>query len=168
MTTRPRSRWSSGRAQRLPATSGRLNKAALFLGAGDAKRAKTELDAVLQIEPGNTDALLGVGTCARLSGDLPGARTAWERVLAIDAAHAGAIFNLAVLEMDFAERPQMRKHLGTLICRSPAATIRRRPTSWEVARCPRASKTKGGAKDDQRSSAHLAHLSWCWRTQPCG
>ncbi len=91
---------------------GRLNKAALFLGAGDHKRARTELDAVLAIEPGNTDALLAQGIALRLAGDHAAARRSWERVLAIDADHAAAHYNLAVLEMDFAERPDAaRKHL---------------------------------------------------------
>jgi tetratricopeptide (TPR) repeat protein len=91
---------------------GRLNKAALFLGAGDHTRARTELDAVLAIEPGNTDALLAQGIALRLAGDQAGARKSWERVLAIDVDHAAAHYNLAVLEMDFAERPDAaRKHL---------------------------------------------------------
>lgn len=92
--------------------TGRLNKAALFLGAGDHKRARTELEAVLSIEPGNTEALLGLGIALRLAGDLSAARANWERVLAIDADHAAAHFNLAVLDMDFAEQPATaRKHL---------------------------------------------------------
>ena len=91
---------------------GRLNKAALFLGAGDHTRARAELDAVLAIEPGNTDALLAQGIALRLAGDQAGARRSWERVLAIDGDHAAAHFNLAVLEMDFAEKPDAaRKHL---------------------------------------------------------
>ena len=39
-------------------------------------------------------------------------RANWERVLAIDADHAAAHFNLGVLDMDYAERPATaRKHL---------------------------------------------------------
>lgn len=91
---------------------GRLNKAALFLGAGDHKRAMTEIDAALAIEPGNTDALLAKGLAQRLAGDHAAARASWERVLAIDAENGAAHFNLAVLEMDFAEAPEAaRKHL---------------------------------------------------------
>ena len=92
--------------------TGRLNKAALFLGAGDHKHARAELEEVLRIEPGNTEALLELGTAARLGGDLSAARASWDRVLAIDADHAAAHFNLAVLEMDFAEHPDAaRSHL---------------------------------------------------------
>lgn len=91
---------------------GRLDKAAVYLGAGDHEHARTELEFVLAVEPGNTDALLGLGLAQRMSGDLSGARSSWARVLAIDADHASAHFNLAVLEMDFAERPaEAKKHL---------------------------------------------------------
>lgn len=91
---------------------GRLNKAAVYLGAGDHEHARTELDFILGVEPGNTDALLGLGLAKRMAGDLKGARASWEKVIAIDADHASAHFNLAVLEMDFAERPaEAKKHL---------------------------------------------------------
>lgn len=91
---------------------GKLNKAGLYLGVGDHAKAKTELEAVLAIEPGNLEALLGLGIALRISGDLEGARKKWEGVLAIDDEHAGAHFNLGVLDMDHAQRPPTaKKHL---------------------------------------------------------
>ncbi len=92
--------------------TGRLNRAAIFLGVGDFKRAQGELDVVLSIEPGNLDALVGVGIAKRLAGDRASARASWQSVLAIDSSHAAAHFNLGILAMDFDEQPQeARKHL---------------------------------------------------------
>lgn len=92
--------------------AGRLNKAAVFLRAGDHAHAREELEAVLAIEPGNTQALLGLGVALRLSGDQAGARKSWQRLLDIDPQFAPAHFNLAVLDMDFADHPQdARTHL---------------------------------------------------------
>lgn len=92
--------------------TGRLDKAAVYLGAGNHEKAQEEFRFVLQIEPGNTQALLGLGVAQRLSGDAAAARETWEQVLAVDADNAAAHFNLGVLAMDQEEKPaDAKKHL---------------------------------------------------------
>ena len=92
--------------------TGRLNRAAVYLGVGDHAKAQEELSFILRIEPGNTAALLGLGVAQRLAGDLKAARTSWQQILKIDDNHAEAHFNLAILEMDFADQPDVaQRHL---------------------------------------------------------
>ncbi|RMH00184.1 MAG: tetratricopeptide repeat protein [Deltaproteobacteria bacterium] len=91
---------------------GRLDAAAVYLRAGDHARAREQYEAVLTIAPGNVDAKIGLGIALRLAGDVDGARARWQEVLDADPRSAAAHFNLAILEMDVAERPaQARKHL---------------------------------------------------------
>ncbi len=91
---------------------GRLNKAAVFLGAGDHRHAREELEFVLQVEPGNIRARLGLGLAKRLEGDLKGARLSWQTLLEYAPENPDAYFNLAVLSLDFEDDPSgARAHL---------------------------------------------------------
>ena len=91
---------------------GRLNKAAVYLGAGDHIRARQELDAVLAVEPGNVEALLGLGLAQRMAGEHTDAQKTWQKVLDLDGENAAAHYNLGILAMDFTEQPAVaRKHL---------------------------------------------------------
>lgn len=85
--------------------TGRMNKAAVYLGAGDHTRATEELEFILKVEPGNTRALMGLGLAKRLGGDLEGARASWERLIKLDPENADVQYNLAILDMDFADKP---------------------------------------------------------------
>jgi tetratricopeptide (TPR) repeat protein len=86
--------------------TGRLNKAAVYLGAGDHTRATEELEFILKVEPGNTRALMGLGLAKRLGGDLDGARKSWAALLKLDPENVDVHYNLAILEMDFADKAQ--------------------------------------------------------------
>ncbi len=85
--------------------TGRLNKAAVYLGAGDHTRAAEELEFILKVEPGNTRALMALGVAKRLGGDLEGARSSWQKLLELDPENIDVHYNLAILDMDFVDRP---------------------------------------------------------------
>ena len=92
--------------------TGRLNKAAVYLGVGDHQNARVELEYVLRVEPAHTEALLGLGVAERIAGDYAGARAKWEQLLRIDPKDAAAHYNLAILELEFQDRPTAaREHL---------------------------------------------------------
>jgi tetratricopeptide (TPR) repeat protein len=101
--------------------TGRLNRAAVYLGAGDHTRASEELQFILKVEPGNTRALMGLGLAKRLGGDLQGARDSWEHLLRLDPENADVHYNLAVLDMDFADKPaQAQAHLQKFLDLAPS------------------------------------------------
>ena len=84
----------------------RFNKASVLLDAGDYAQARRELQAALgdaETAPGasDLDAVVALGVAYRGMGELPKAKTAWERVLTVAPMHADALYNLAVLHMDF-------------------------------------------------------------------
>lgn len=106
--------------------TGRLNKAAVYLGVGDHTRAKEELAFVLGVEPGNTQALLGLGLAQRMAGDHAGAQKTWETLLDIDPDSPSAHFNLGLLAMDFQEdQARARKHLERYLQVAPEGDDKR-------------------------------------------
>ncbi|MEZ4367240.1 MAG: tetratricopeptide repeat protein [Kofleriaceae bacterium] len=85
----------------------RFNKAAVLLDAGDHARAKAELTIVIEKRPTDLDAQVALGVALRGLGDLTGARALWDKVIAGAArrstARADALFNVAILQIDFLE-----------------------------------------------------------------
>ncbi len=81
----------------------RFNKANVLLDAGDYNGALTELEAILAINPDDLNALVARGIAQRGSGNLDRARQDWEKVAnqGSGRVRSDALFNLAVLEMDF-------------------------------------------------------------------
>lgn len=81
----------------------RFNKAAVLLDAGDYAQAKSELTAALkgQEDGADLDALVALGVAERGLGEYPRASATWERVLRVAPQNADALYNLAVLNMDF-------------------------------------------------------------------
>jgi Tfp pilus assembly protein PilF len=86
----------------------RFNKAAVLLDAGDYSGAATELTPVVRADPEDWDAQVALGVALRGQGKHDEARAMWERVAqgassgaAGRRVRADALFNLAVLEMDF-------------------------------------------------------------------
>ena len=79
----------------------RLNKAVVFLDCGDYKRARTELERAVEIDPNDADAQVALGVAARGDGKLDLARRAYERALDIEPDYAPALWNLAILYMDY-------------------------------------------------------------------
>jgi tetratricopeptide (TPR) repeat protein len=91
----------------------RFNKAAVLLDAGDYAQAKSELQTALgdaendteRLTANDLDALVALGVAYRGMGDHPKAKGTWERVLRVAPMNADALYNLAVLQMDFLREP---------------------------------------------------------------
>lgn len=81
----------------------RFNKANVLLDAGDYQRARAELQAILAIDPEDMAARVALGIAHRGVGDHAKARQTWEDVVktASGGVQSDALFNLAILELDF-------------------------------------------------------------------
>ena len=79
----------------------RLNKAVVFLDCGDYKRARAELERAVEIDPNDAEAQVALGVASRGDGKLDLARRAYERALDIEPDYAPALWNLAILYMDY-------------------------------------------------------------------
>ena len=85
-------------------TVARRNKAMVYLDCGDYARAAEELRAVTRSDPGDVEAWNALGVAERGEGKFDAAEKAYEKALAADPNGPGAadaLFNLAVLQMDF-------------------------------------------------------------------
>lgn len=87
----------------------RFNKASVLLDAGDYARAKVELSAVVQKAPDDFAAQVALGVAHRGLKEFPEAKKTWERVVKEaskrSTVRADALFDLALLELDFMEDP---------------------------------------------------------------
>jgi tetratricopeptide (TPR) repeat protein len=98
-------------------TAARLNMGTVLLQAGIYDRAAEQFRAVLQIKPNDVPATLALAAAVRGQGsrDKPGpyqeAKQLLESILAQDANHLGATFNLATLYSDFLRQPEKAKPL---------------------------------------------------------
>ena len=89
-------------------TVARRNKAMVYLDCGDYARAAEELHAVTRADPGDVEALNALGVAERGRGNFEAAQRAYEKALAAAANGPGAadaLYNLAVLQMDFKKDP---------------------------------------------------------------
>jgi tetratricopeptide (TPR) repeat protein len=85
-------------------TVARRNKAMVYLDCGDYARAAEELHAVTKADPTDVEAWNALGVAERGQGKFDAAQKAYEKALAADPNGPGAadaLFNLAVLQMDF-------------------------------------------------------------------
>lgn len=113
--------------------TGRLNKAAVYLGVGDHSRAREELTVVLGVEPGNAQALLGLGLAQRMAGDHGAAQKTWEALLAIDPDSPRAHFNLGLLAMDYQEdQTRALEHLERYLQVAPEGDEHRKAATDRV------------------------------------
>src|SRR5262249_10670074 len=81
----------------------RFNKATVLLDAGDYAQARAELTAALrgQEDGADLDALVALGVAFRGLGDYPQAKATWDRVLRVAPMQPDALYDMAVLQMDF-------------------------------------------------------------------
>lgn len=84
----------------------RFNVASVLIDAGDYARARSELEAVVAKRPDDFGAKVALGVAHRGLGELDRARGLWDDVVRSaprrSVVRGDALFNLAVLEMDFA------------------------------------------------------------------
>ena len=87
----------------------RFNKATVLLDAGDYARAKVELAAIVERRPDDFAAWVSLGVAHRGLKEFPEARKAFDRVIKEapkrSAPRADAMWNLAILKIDFVEDP---------------------------------------------------------------
>jgi tetratricopeptide (TPR) repeat protein len=85
----------------------RFNKATVLLDAGDYQRAKVELTAIVERRQDDFAALVALGVAQRGLKDHEGAKKTWNRVIKDaprrDTSRADAMFNVAMLKLDFME-----------------------------------------------------------------
>jgi tetratricopeptide (TPR) repeat protein len=89
-------------------TVARRNKAMVYLDCGDYVRAAEELHQVTHGDPTDVEAWNALGVAERGQGKFDAAQKAYEKALAADPTGSGAadaLFNLAVLQMDFKKDP---------------------------------------------------------------
>ncbi len=86
-------------------SAARRNKAAVYLDCGDYARAAGELSRVTRSDPHDVDAWIALGVAERGQGQLKRARAAFEAALQIDPTAPDALFDLAILYMDFDKQP---------------------------------------------------------------
>ena len=87
----------------------RFNKATVLLDAGDYARAKTELVAIVEKRPDDFAAQVSLGVAHRGLKELAEAKKVWDRVIKEapkrSTPRADAMWNLALLKIDFMEDP---------------------------------------------------------------
>jgi tetratricopeptide (TPR) repeat protein len=108
----------------------RFNKATVLLDAGDYARAKTELNAIVEKKHDDYAAWVSLGVAHRGLKEFPEARKAFERVIKEapkrSAPRADAMWNLAILKIDFVEDPAGGKtELERYLQESPTSHAKR-------------------------------------------
>ena len=85
----------------------RFNKATVLLDAGDYQRAKAELSAIIERKPDDYAAHVALGVAQRGLKEHEAAKKTWDRVIKEaprrSTARGDAMFNLAMLKLDFME-----------------------------------------------------------------
>jgi Tfp pilus assembly protein PilF len=109
----------------------RFNKATVLLDAGDYARAKAELAVVVEKRPEDHAAQVALGVAHRGLKEHKEARKVWETVVQRapkrSVARADALFDLAVLKIDFLEDPVgARSDLERYLQDAPAAHGKRK------------------------------------------
>ena len=108
----------------------RFNKASVLLDAGDYARAKVELAAIVEKRPDDYAAAVALGVAHRGLKELADAKKQWERVIKEapkkSDAHMDALWNLAILEIDFMEDvPDGKADLERYLQEAPSDHSRR-------------------------------------------
>lgn len=116
----------------------RFNKASVLMAAGDYAKAKAELSAVVKQSPEDWGAHVALGVAQRGEGQFGRANTTWEDVVKRapkrSRARADALFNLAVLAMDFGDRDaaQARAALDRYLLNAPKRHPKRKEAQDRV------------------------------------
>jgi Tfp pilus assembly protein PilF len=102
----------------------RFNVASVLIDAGDYARARSELEAVVAKRPDDLGARVALGVAHRGLGEQDRARAIWQDVVKAAPRHSAvrgdALFNLAVLEQDFAmNEKKARAALDRFLQESP-------------------------------------------------
>lgn len=103
-------------------TVAKRNKAVVYLDCGDYARAAEELKQVTRSDPSDIDAWVALGVAERGRGNLEAAARAYDKALDLDADTPDALYDLAVLYMDFEKKPgRARERLEQFLKAAPSA-----------------------------------------------
>ena len=120
----------------------RFNKASVLLDAGDYARAKTELAAVVDKRPDDFAAQVSLGVAQRGLKDFAEARKVWQRVVKEaprkSTSRADAMFDLAILEIDFMEDlPSGKADLERYLQEAPGGHAKRQAAEEKKKELPK-------------------------------
>ena len=85
------------------------NRAGVFLRSGDYAGAETEYRRILTVDESNLDARVSLGVALRGLGKHKRAASEYRKVLKVRPDHPAALFNLAVLQVEFLNQPSKAK-----------------------------------------------------------
>jgi tetratricopeptide (TPR) repeat protein len=113
----------------------RFNKASVLLDAGDYARAKAELTTIVEKRPDDHAASVALGVALRGLKDFPEAKRTWDRVIKEaprrSAARADAMFDVAILELDYMNDPAGGKTALERYLQEAPASHAKRPAAEE-------------------------------------
>lgn len=96
-----------------------LNQAEKARAKRDFERARTLYNAALEKNPGDSEAIAGLGAIAYAQHDLNGARTEYKRVLALNPNYMPALIGLADVEWDSGNHEAAAKMYKEIVDRYP-------------------------------------------------
>jgi tetratricopeptide (TPR) repeat protein len=103
-----------------------LNRAAVLLRAGDYAAAAAEYEKVLEQQPSDDDARVGLAVALRGQSKHAQAAQQYERVLAQSPHHGAALFDLAVLRAEFMnDAPRARVLFERFVAVAPDGPARK-------------------------------------------
>lgn len=103
-------------------TGGAMKAAQAAIHKGDWNRARTIYDAIVSRNPGDSEALSGLGDCARAQGDLQGALAAYRRALAVNPSYLPALLGVADTQWATGDRAGALKTYKDIVDRFPEGT----------------------------------------------
>ena len=131
-------------------TVARRNKALTYLDCGDYARAAEELADLVKSAPRDVDAWVALGVAERGRAQFDVAARAFDRALELDPHSADALYDLALLQMDFLRKPaHVRELLERFLKVAPANHAKRADAQARISDLDQKSKPrtepKGGA-----------------------
>jgi tetratricopeptide (TPR) repeat protein len=126
-------------------TVARRNKAVVWLDCGDYARAAEELKSITKADATDLDAWIALGVAERGRGNFEAAARAYERALELDSEAADALFDLAILHLDFKkDERKAREELDGFLKAAPTSHPKRQEAEARLkelaARAEKASK----------------------------
>jgi tetratricopeptide (TPR) repeat protein len=108
-------------------TVARRNKAMVYLDCGDYARAADELKHVTKSDADDLEAWVALGVAERGRNNLDAAQRAFDHALEIDPDDADALFDVAVLQMDWKKEPnKARATLDKYLKAAPSQHTKRK------------------------------------------
>ncbi len=151
-------------AARPEATSLHNLRGRLLVAAGRPGAARASFERALELEPGNAQALSGLGSVAIREGDLPAAVAFLDRSAAADAANGEAMLRAAQVLFAMGERKEAERRFRAVLGLNPASAGAANDLAWLLAEDRReldlAARLARQAVASDPSPNHLDTLAW--------